>query len=998
MALLTHKVSSCADNYSLFAKDKPFYGIPYLDRSRSSIPSDASSFFSGALSLRESTQDLSLIPSRSTKIVGGKNATVNKDSTGLCKQEDADVTAPHIIVDPAVQSDCNEHPLKHFDKDHNDDYNDDYNIESSHPHTDNASFATAESLNDPVLVPNEPGEREKNPYVFHRWMKTMLRKSPKYLSPDHLSSDRTNSRPGSMVSSSLDSYKTSRKTMTSSHRWVAAVKTASTTLASFPSSGHTTSRKSIVGALDPATIARMLDRKHTLEELITTEEYYIRDLKSLKDKYLPILRDYVWISSDVRQAMARNITEMLELHGRLLSDITRALPCTTQTIQDHSLDTSLNIGDMARYPILADPAAAAVVARAFDTTIMAFFVYEEYSAKYQEVIRAPKRAGRSSDTLHGKGTEALIGASNSWDNRGDYGKRAMELSDLLFKPIQRLCKYPLLFRDIEKNTPAIDCPDTNRLLEKVRHRLDEAVHQVNVANSDAPKIRERIEKTWLLQDRLDFHEKSLPVRLLGHVILCGTLHVTWQSNRDSQPHTEYMACILFKSYLILASVSKSDHYKVKFAVTLAVASMEEPSHGKGLYSPGAPHTWKIVFEANHRIYEVLCSACSDDEEFVWRNHIHDRILAESKDYQEYSSTSTDFCSCISSDIKPVGDVFGRPGTLARHQSLLRGTVFSSLESDGQYVVINNFLFVNDPGSPNVKRSYSALNLNGLVPTVNLKRSERNRAESRLADVWTKDLIPFNATRLKPQREPSGTMIMRRLSMLSLLSVGPKKSMQSSDTDTPDTPWEEDYDFGESTIRRASTMSFARTKSGTYKSAPPSPTKRSSSLSSRFSFNSKKESVSEKSSPPSSKRRSIMPLLDSKWRSNLTDNDIAEATTAELHAAHCDGWGKEDGYSSIVKTTTPPNSIQEEELSIHAALEDDYIMRRAGGEGTVPQLADSHKLVSNGNNTPHMVRRHTIVVPPRPRPRPWKSVKRTKFKAASSEPSISSGRLSGSIIR
>lgn len=64
---------------------------------------------------------------------------------------------------------------------------------------------------------------------------------------------------------------------------------------------------------------------------------------------------------------------------------------------------------------------------------MAFFVYEEYSAKYQEVIRAPKRTVKPSDTLHGKGTEALIGASNSWDNRGDYGKRAMELYDLLFK-------------------------------------------------------------------------------------------------------------------------------------------------------------------------------------------------------------------------------------------------------------------------------------------------------------------------------------------------------------------------------------------------------------------------------------------------------------------------------------------------------------------------------------------------------------------------------------
>jgi hypothetical protein len=64
---------------------------------------------------------------------------------------------------------------------------------------------------------------------------------------------------------------------------------------------------------------------------------------------------------------------------------------------------------------------------------MAFFVYEEYSAKYQEVVKAPRRSARSSETLREKGTEALIGASNSWDNRGEYGKRAMELYDMLCK-------------------------------------------------------------------------------------------------------------------------------------------------------------------------------------------------------------------------------------------------------------------------------------------------------------------------------------------------------------------------------------------------------------------------------------------------------------------------------------------------------------------------------------------------------------------------------------
>lgn len=63
---------------------------------------------------------------------------------------------------------------------------------------------------------------------------------------------------------------------------------------------------------------------------------------------------------------------------------------------------------------------------------MAFFVYEEYSAKYEEVVQAPKRTHKNTKE-YGKGIETLTGAANSWDNRGEYGKRAMELYDMLFK-------------------------------------------------------------------------------------------------------------------------------------------------------------------------------------------------------------------------------------------------------------------------------------------------------------------------------------------------------------------------------------------------------------------------------------------------------------------------------------------------------------------------------------------------------------------------------------
>jgi len=420
----------------------------------------------------------------------------------------------------------------------------------------------------------------------------------------------------------------------------------------------------------------------------------------------------------------------------------------------------------------------------------------------------------------------------------------------------------------------------------------------------------------------------------------------------------------------------------------------------GLYSPGAPHTWKVVFEADHRIYEVLLSACSDDEESVWRSQIQDRIMAESKDYQEYCSTGTDFCSCISSDIKPVGDVFGRPGTLARHQSLLRGGLSSSLESDGQYLVINNFLFAEDPhGSTSVRRTYSALNFNGLVPTVNLKRTERNRAEARLADVWTKDLIPFNATRTKVQKEPNSATIIRRLSVLSMLSGGSKRPALTIDPDTSDTPWEDDYDYDEPTAKRSSTLSFTRSKSSSYATAPSSPTKRSSSLSSKFSFNSstKKENTSGGSSP--TRRRGIIPLLDGKWRS--TDETITEATSAELDAAgYPEQWTGEEGYVSIVKPATPSNSVQEdEEITVYAALQDSYMRSRAGASVALNRAGTGMQPPGASFKTtePKISRRHTTVAPSPSHspPKSWRSVKRAK---ARNEPFFAAKLSGGSTTR
>jgi hypothetical protein len=76
---------------------------------------------------------------------------------------------------------------------------------------------------------------------------------------------------------------------------------------------------------------------------------------------------------------------------------------------------------------------------------------------------------------------------------------------MMNQPIQRVCKYPLLFAELLKTTPVCDCPDSHIEIENVLIRLREATTEINRVTDD-PRMKTTMEKTWLLQDRLVFTE------------------------------------------------------------------------------------------------------------------------------------------------------------------------------------------------------------------------------------------------------------------------------------------------------------------------------------------------------------------------------------------------------------------------------------------------------------------------------------------------------------
>lgn len=82
------------------------------------------------------------------------------------------------------------------------------------------------------------------------------------------------------------------------------------------------------------------------------------------------------------------------------------------------------------------------------------------------------------------------------------------------QPIQRVCKYPLLFAELLKYTPVSDCPNSHMEVDGVLTRLREATAEINRATNDS-QMKATLERSWLLQDRLQFPSKVMYLALLS---------------------------------------------------------------------------------------------------------------------------------------------------------------------------------------------------------------------------------------------------------------------------------------------------------------------------------------------------------------------------------------------------------------------------------------------------------------------------------------------------
>ena len=162
-----------------------------------------------------------------------------------------------------------------------------------------------------------------------------------------------------------------------------------------------------------------------------------------------------------------------------------------------------------------------------------------------------------------------------------------------------MCRYPLLFAELHKHTPATDDEKSQGEVEKVLFRLREMAKEINTATNDE-KTQARIQRSWHLQDLLAFpatvsarcysHDAVLKdaiqsqpthsLRALGHASLCGVLYIAYQSEREVLGN--YMLCALFNSYMLLAQPNPgASKFEIAAILSLGDLQVDRADSGRG---------------------------------------------------------------------------------------------------------------------------------------------------------------------------------------------------------------------------------------------------------------------------------------------------------------------------------------------------------------------------------------------------------------------------------
>lgn len=219
----------------------------------------------------------------------------------------------------------------------------------------------------------------------------------------------------------------------------------------------------------------------------------------------------------------------------------------------------------------------------------------------------------------------------------------LTFADLLIKPIQRLCLYPLILQTVLKHTSPQDAGF--RELEAAIASVERAAREVNRVG----KEREQFLLAELVASRMEPHGTLTHSLLssLGNVKLSGTLdvlyHHSYYSPLTAPLRFRYLGLFLYQHQLVIVKVRKSRTYGPNFWFPLVSAKLSSIEEDEGVL----PHAFRLSIDDHH--FELAAS--SSRERALWASQLSSAIEAAASAAERLAGSDTKESSPDPADTK-----------------------------------------------------------------------------------------------------------------------------------------------------------------------------------------------------------------------------------------------------------------------------------------------------------------------------------------------------------
>mmetsp|Transcript_14682 Transcript_14682/g.22126 ORF Transcript_14682/g.22126 Transcript_14682/m.22126 type:complete len:510 (-) Transcript_14682:376-1905(-) len=224
------------------------------------------------------------------------------------------------------------------------------------------------------------------------------------------------------------------------------------------------------------------------EEILETETNYVRDLGVICHSFLIPIEKRELLKRDEIDKVFGNVSELRRIHEELLAKLRAAHRRHNDVVFAGKSSAQVAATDLAR-----------VHAHIFAEMIPFLRAYTVYCSTYTKAVELVRQlSSNESGTKNTKFSKFLQISVQSPQCRG------LDLASFLIKPPQRLCKYPLFFRDLLKHmgNSAADRESAN-LISKT---LDAVQDVTNAVNQNMASSGSQARVFEIFKNELDSHE------------------------------------------------------------------------------------------------------------------------------------------------------------------------------------------------------------------------------------------------------------------------------------------------------------------------------------------------------------------------------------------------------------------------------------------------------------------------------------------------------------